>query len=143
MSPVHSWQNPIYTHFLTQPLVKLVQWDNMDRLWMMTLPVATIAALAGTTNKLDNPRVKIAAPASTTIKSDNLQNPLDAKIAALADTATKPPVFPIPCVKVVPLASTTINLARAVAQIAPMVNTPRNLPPRPSRNATRVSRAVL
>ena len=100
-----------------------------------------------TTIKLDNLRnpllAKIAAPASTTIKSANLQNPLDANIVASADTATKRPVFPIPCAKVVPLASTTINLAQTVAHIAPTVNTHRNLPPRPSLNATHVNRGAL
>ena len=104
--------------------------------------------------------VRIAAPASTAIKLDYLRNPLPVKIAALAstmskldnpcvkiaawaDTATKPPVSPTPCVKVVPLASTTINLARTVAHIVPTVNTHRSLPPRPSLNATHVNRDVL
>jgi hypothetical protein len=61
----------------------------MDRLWMMTLPVATNAAPASTTNKLDNPRVNIAAPASTTTKLNNRLSPLPVKLAEPASTTTK------------------------------------------------------
>ena len=72
-----------------QPLVKLVQWDNMDRLWMMTLPVATIVTPASTTSMLGNlrnpPPVKIAAPASTTSKSADHH----VKIVAPASTTSK------------------------------------------------------
>ena len=127
-------------------------------------PVATIAAPASTTVTLDNPPnpllVKIAAPASTTIKLDNPLNPSPVKIAApasttaksdnphvkiaaLADTAMKQTVFPTPCVKVVQMASTMINLARAIVYFARTANTPRNLPPHPSLNATHVNRGVL
>ena len=93
---------------------------------MMTLPVATIVVLADTTIKLDKLSAKIVALANTTIKLDNLPNPMLVKIAAPA--------------------STTINLARAAQTIvlfARAANTPRNLPPRPSLNATHVNRDVL
>jgi len=125
--------------------VKLAQWDNMDSLLMMTLPVATIAAPASTTSKLDNLLnplpVKIVPPANTMMK---LGNPY-VNIAAPASTPIK---LGNPYAKVVPPASTctTVNLARTarvIVQNAPMANTPCNLPPRPSLNATHVNRDVL
>ena len=66
---------------------------------MTTLPVATVAALANTTSKSDNlPNpllAKIAAPTSTTNKLDN---PC-VKIAALASTTIKQEVLPKPIAK--------------------------------------------
>ena len=79
---------------------------------MMTLPVATIVA-----------------PASTTTKSDNLLNPLPAKIAVLANTPTKPDV-PRNVQKYALLASTQIVPAflwTVTVHFVPPGNGPVNL----------------
>ena len=74
-----------------------------------------IAAPASTTIWLDNPLnplpVKIVVPASTTIELVNLLNPLPVKIAALASTTSKLGnlLNPLP-VKRAALESTTIKL---------------------------------
>jgi hypothetical protein len=69
------------------------------------------------------------APASTTTKSDNLLNPLPAKIAVLANTPTKPDV-PRNVQKYALLASTQIVpvcLRTVNAHFAPPGNRPVNL----------------
>ena len=66
------------------PLAKHVPVDNTKM--KVDNPLAKHVPVDNTKIKVRNPLAKHAAPASTMSRWDNLLNPLDVKIAALAST---------------------------------------------------------